>query len=362
MDKFPSLSIFFPAYNEERNIGRTIEKAIPVAEALTENQNYEIIVINDGSRDGTAAEVNEITSHNPHVHLINHPQNMGYGAALMSGFLNSSKDWVFFTDGDGQFDIRELEQFLPLTQSTPVIVGYRLKRNDHFLRLINAKGWSLLNRIAFQLDVIDIDCAFKLFRRDVLSTILPQLNSRGAMISAELLIRLNRAGHQINEVGVNHYPRTAGSPTGAKPTVILRAFKELATVYRGDLGSEWVKQVIKFMFVGISNTLVDLTIYFLLSRLFIPFQSRKVWAKGVAYIFGLTNSFVWNRAWTFKSTTRLTSLIPFIIFGVAGLAINTSVMYVCYTALNFGELTSLAIATIITFSWNFITSKYVVFK
>ncbi len=221
--KLPGLTIFLPAYNEAENIGTTVKKAVEVAQQITENHNFEVIVINDGSTDDTADVVRTLTQRFPKVRLINHPQNMGYGAALMTGFKNATKEWVFFTDGDGQFDISELTKFLPYQDQEPVMIGFRIKRNDSWLRLMNAKGWNILNRLAFGLRVQDIDCAFKLIRKDALNKVLPQMNSVGAMISAELLLRLQHAGYSFKEIGVHHYPRTAGSPTGALPTLIPRA-------------------------------------------------------------------------------------------------------------------------------------------
>jgi len=362
MTKLTSLTIFFPAYNEEKNIKNAVIQAIEIGKKISQNENYEVIVINDGSTDSTAAIVNTLSAHNPKVKLITHGVNQGYGGALMTGFTNATKDWVFFSDSDGQFDLSELETFLPYTDTKSVIIGYRIKRNDPPMRILNARAWNFLNRFAFGLIVKDIDCAFKLFKRESLQEVLPEMHSRGAMISAELLIRLKLVGYDFVEVGVNHYPRTSGSPTGAKASVIYRAFRELAQVYRGDLGIQWVKQVIKFFIVGTFNTVLDICIYLLITRFIPAFASHKMWAKGVSYIFGLFNSFIFNRALSFKSEFVTTSFLPFIIVGVASLAINTGVMYVFYESLKVNEFLSLGIATVATLSWNFLTSKFIVFK
>lgn len=362
MNVISSLTIFFPAYNEAGSIADTISNAVSVAQKVVEHDNYEIIIVNDGSTDNLIEVVQKLVDQNNKIKLITHGTNQGYGGALMTGFTNATKDWVFFSDSDGQFDLTELELFIPHANTESVILGYRIKRRDPFMRLLNAKGWSLLNRIAFGLNVRDIDCAFKLFKKNALHTILPSMHSRGAMISAELLIRLKRAGYTFAEIGVNHYPRKVGSPTGAKPSVILRAFKELAQVYRGNLGNEWVKQVVKFLTVGVVNTIFDLSVYILLTRLFPFFISHKVWAKGVSFIVGITNSFIFNRAWTFRSEVGLTSFVPFIMVSIASLAINTGVMYITYESLGFDEFIALGIATLATLSWNFFTSKFIVFK
>ncbi len=229
--KLASISIFFPAYNEAANIAESVAKAIEAAGKVADD--YEVIVVNDGSRDNTIEVVSQITQANPKVRLLTHEKNQGYGGALMTGFANSQKEWVFFTDADLQFDLNELILLVECAEKSDVVLGYRIKRSDPFMRLMNAKGWSFLNRLLFGLKVKDIDCAFKLIRNDVLKNVLPQMISvRGAMISAELLIRLQQAGHKFIEVGVNHYPRKAGSATGAKPKVIVRAFREMLAVYR----------------------------------------------------------------------------------------------------------------------------------
>ncbi len=356
--KLSSLSIFFPAYNEEGNIKEVIEKATKAAERVTDN--YEILVVNDGSADRTAEIVQAIAGKDSHVRLINHAQNQGYGAALMSGFMNSTKGWIFFSDSDLQFDLSELEKLVEKTDKYDVVLGYRKKRNDPFMRRLNAKGWNILNRIFFGLKVRDVDCAFKLFRADAIKPILHDMQSRGAMISAELLLRLREAGYEFVEVGVNHYSRGAGSQTGAKPSVIVRAFKEMAMVYRGDLGNDWVKGTIKFMIVGGFNTVVDLGVYFGLTHTVFFLANHKIWAKGISYVVGLLNSFVWNRAIS-KNTkeTMAFDFLPMLVASVAAVAINTSVMYVSYESLGISEIWSLLIATGVTFAWNFMMSKVV---
>ncbi len=354
--KLSSLSIFFPAYNEEANIKKTVEEALKVAKSVTDN--YEVLVVNDGSGDDTARIVQEIVKKDPHVRLINHAQNQGYGAALMSGFMNATKGWIFFSDADLQFDLSEIEKLIEKTDKYDVVLGYRKKRNDPFMRLLNAKGWNVLNRLFFGLKVKDIDCAFKLFRADAIKPILHEIESRGAMISAELLVRLHRAGYEFAEVGVNHYPRTAGSATGAKPSVIVRAFKEMAMVYRGDLGNDWVKGTIKFMVVGGFNTVVDLGVYFGLTHTIFLLANHKMWAKGISYIVGMLNSFIWNRAISKRAKETVAfDILPLAVISVAAVAINTSVMYVSYETLGISEIWSLLIATGVTFAWNFMMSK-----
>ncbi|HLG66176.1 MAG TPA: glycosyltransferase [Ktedonosporobacter sp.] len=223
-----SLSVVMPAHNEEVAIAATVSAAV---EALANwTQDYEVIVVNDGSKDGTRAIVEEIATVNPRVRLINHDVNQGYGAALVSGFEASEKDLVFFMDSDGQFDIRDLERFFPLIEEYDAVLGYRIDRQDTWMRKLNAWGWKMLVRVVFKLRVRDIDCAFKLYRGQFFRE--HRLETRGAMINTELLYKFRRAGYTYTEVGVQHLPRRGGKATGAKLSVIARAFREMFTYAR----------------------------------------------------------------------------------------------------------------------------------
>lgn len=229
-NKLSSLSIFFPAYNEEANIAETIRQADEMAQSVTDT--YEIIIVNDGSKDKTQQVVQNTITQFPKARLITHEQNKGYGEALLTGLRNAQHEWVFFSDSDLQFDLNQIHDLIPFTDTHDVVIGYRAPRNDPFMRKVNAWGWKVLNRLMFGLRVKDIDCAYKLFRKTALDPVLPDMKSGGAMISAELLIRLTRNGAKVKELPVRHFPRKAGSPTGAKPSVILRAFRELWHVHR----------------------------------------------------------------------------------------------------------------------------------
>ena len=220
----PSISAFFPAYNEEANIGPLCLKTAAALKKVTDR--YEVIAVNDGSRDHTAEVVRALHKKDPHIRLVDHAVNQGYGAAVKTGFAAARMDWIFFTDGDGQFDVGEIAKLLPLTADYDLVVGYRIKRADPPIRLLNAWAWGTLVRNLFRLKgVRDIDCAFKIIRRGVFDSF--HLETTGAMISTELLVKAQKNGFRIAEVGVNHYPRTAGQQTGAKLGVIARAFKEL---------------------------------------------------------------------------------------------------------------------------------------
>jgi glycosyltransferase involved in cell wall biosynthesis len=222
-----AISVFFPCYNEQDNVGRITRKAIEVLEGL--GADFEIIIVNDGSADETGIRADAIAVGDKRVLVVHHPQNMGYGAALQSGIWAAKKELVFFTDGDGQFDVSEIKLLLPLINQNDIVCGYRLDRKDPFIRKLNGWMWTLLVNLLFGMRIRDIDCAFKLFRAEVFDGM--KLSSGGALISAEILARATHRGFRIAEVGVHHYPRTAGKQTGAKLGVIIRAFKELFQLY-----------------------------------------------------------------------------------------------------------------------------------
>ena len=224
-----SVSVFFPAFNEEAIIEKTVRDALEALTPLTED--VEVIVVDDGSSDGTAAVVERLAAEDGRVRLVRHEHNRGYGAALRTGFGTAVKEFVFFSDADGQFDLKEIAGFLPLVANAPVVVGYRIKRNDPPHRLFIAKTYNLIVRLVFGLAVRDIDCAFKLFRRAALDGI--GLESNGAFISSELLIKLRRRGVPIVERGVHHYPRTTGYSKGANAGVILRTIRDIIRLRLG---------------------------------------------------------------------------------------------------------------------------------
>jgi glycosyltransferase involved in cell wall biosynthesis len=228
VDRLPSISAFFPAYNEEANVAAMVERLTTVLPTIADD--YEIIVVNDGSRDRTKEIADGLAAADPHVRVVHHQQNRGYGGALKSGFSASRKAYVFFTDGDGQFDVAEIANLLPYVPQYDVVIGYRIDRAEGGLRRVNAGAWNFLVRRLFGIPSRDVDCAFKLFDRRVFEVVRPE--AEGAMISTEILARTVRAGFRVTEVGVHHYPRRHGTPTGANPLVIARAFYELFRLYR----------------------------------------------------------------------------------------------------------------------------------
>ena len=221
----PSISVCMPAYNEEQNLPGMIADVVSVMRGR--GDEFEIVVTNDGSKDRTGAVLQQLTQTYPELRPVEHPVNRGYGAAVFTAITNATKDLVFFTDSDRQFKLEELDRLLPYIGNADMVVGYRAPRRDPPLRVLFGKGWSTLVTLLFGYTARDIDCAFKLFRREVIEKVGPQIQSRGATFSAEFLVRTKRAGFRIKEVPVSHLPRTAGNPTGAKLHVILRAFREL---------------------------------------------------------------------------------------------------------------------------------------
>jgi glycosyltransferase involved in cell wall biosynthesis len=222
MRKYP-ITIFFPCFNEEQNVERVTCEALDTARQISDD--YEIIIVNDGSRDRTAEIAEKLAAEHPRVRAVHHEVNKGYGAALQTGFKNSTKELVFYTDGDGQFKIGEIKNLLPHIERYDIVSGYRIRRQDPLHRKINAFMWGTMVNMLFKLNISDVDSAFKLYRRKIFDDI--DLTSEGALIDTEILAKARMKGYTITEVGVNHYPRTAGSQTGAKISVIVKAFKEL---------------------------------------------------------------------------------------------------------------------------------------
>jgi len=228
-ERFPhSVSVFFPCYNEEANVENTTRAAVKACERLFDD--YEIIIVNDGSRDRTGEIADRLAETLPHVRAVHNRPNRGYGGALQRGFREARKEYVFYTDGDGQFDFEELERILPLARQFDIVSAFRLNRRDPLLRKLNAKCWGTLVNLLFRLGVRDVDCAFKLYPRRLFDEI--EMHSNGALIDTEILARARRRGYSIGQIGVHHYPRTAGVQTGANLRVILKAFRELFGLQR----------------------------------------------------------------------------------------------------------------------------------
>lgn len=226
MERLPSLTFFFPAYNEEANVEAAIREGL--AKLPRYCDELELIVIDDGSRDATGEIADRLAAEDPRVRVIHHRPNRGYGGAVRAGLTAATREFVFFTDGDLQFDLDDIGRLIPHLAATDVVVGYREKRADPPKRLFIAWVYNLLIRIIFASRFRDVDCAFKLFRRRVFERApLDLVRSNGAFFSAELLLVLRAAGVRIPQVAVRHFPRRAGEEKGATVKVVLRTIRDL---------------------------------------------------------------------------------------------------------------------------------------
>ena len=224
------LSLFFPAHDEAANLERTVDAALTVVKGLA-LRDYEIIVVDDGSTDGTGPLADDLADRHVNVRVVHHHTNRGYGAAIKSGLTAARLEWIFYSDSDCQFDLTEIQLLLPFAEDFDSVIGYRATRSEGALRKLNQFLWTKVVRVVVGLDVRDVDCAFKLLRYSSVQQAMP-LVSDGAVISAELLVKLQRDGARIKQVPVTHHPRPAGKPSGASPKVIARAFRELVRLRR----------------------------------------------------------------------------------------------------------------------------------
>ncbi len=222
-----SLSLVFPAYNEAGNIEHVIREALEVLPRHTDT--FEIIPVNDGSRDGTGAIIDRLAKDDSRIRPVHHPVNRGYGGALKSGFKASRYDYVMFMDADRQFAVSDIQRLAPFVSSHDIVAGFRMERSDPMHRRINAEIFNLAVRVLFGVHMRDLDCAFKIFRGEQLRSLT--LTTSGALINAEIQAKLRRQGATLQQVGVPHYPRIAGSPTGGSLRVILRAMKEIIVLW-----------------------------------------------------------------------------------------------------------------------------------
>jgi glycosyltransferase involved in cell wall biosynthesis len=223
--KVAELSIFFPFWDEEENIERVVHDAVKVAQSVA--NKWEIIMIDDGSKDRTHEIVKSLSRQDSRLRVVHHPINRGYGAALRSGFEAAKYDFIVFTDGDGQFDFSEVIKFLEKIENADLVIGFRKKRSDKNLgkRLLLMNLLKVWDLILFKFYFRDIDCGFKMFKREAIEKLVP-LRSEGAMITTEILAKAKRKKLKIAEVGVAHYPRLKGHQSGANFPVVVRAILE----------------------------------------------------------------------------------------------------------------------------------------
>lgn len=228
----PELSVFFPCYNEEKNIANTFNKALPIIKEIA--HKWEVILINDGSKDNTAEILDKIVKKYPkNVKIVTHNPNRGYGAAFKSGLYAAKYPWIAFTDADGQFDFNDIKTLISTQNNTKadMVIGYYLGRKVSFVRILGSKIWQILVFILFGLWVVDTDCGFKLINKRIPDIIPKLVAERGPFINSEFLIQTKRAGFKIVEVGVHHYERKFGEATGTKLNVVIAGFKDLFSLW-----------------------------------------------------------------------------------------------------------------------------------
>jgi glycosyltransferase involved in cell wall biosynthesis len=226
--RVPALSVFLPAHNEEGNLetvaGRFMAELPKVADT------YELVIVDDGSRDRTGAIADRLASHDARIKVVHHPVNRGYGGAVVSGMRACTLPYMLLSDSDGQFDPADMGRLIAHIGDHDVVIGRRARRADHLMRRINGKAWTTLSTMLFGLHISDMDCGFKLFRREAIEDI--ELRSDGAMITTELMARLAGRRARIMEVDVTHLPRASGTQTGNSPKAIFNAFRDLFKLYR----------------------------------------------------------------------------------------------------------------------------------
>lgn len=229
MKKVDELSIFFPFWNEEKNIESVVNNAIPVANRVA--NKWEMLLIDDGSSDNTLKIAQQLVKKDSRIRVITHSPNRGYGAALKEGFKNAKYNLVVFNDGDAQFDFGEIDKFLDRIGNVDIVIGSRMRRVDHPLRHVLMNLLKVWDFVFFGFYFKDIDCGFKLFKKDALKKILP-LSSEGAMVTTEILAKAKKAHLAIAQVDVHHYPRKFGDQSGGNFRVIFRAITESIALWK----------------------------------------------------------------------------------------------------------------------------------
>lgn len=226
--KSPGLSIFFPCYNDAKSIGRLVKNSLATARKLT--SDYEVIVVDDGSKDKSREVLKRLAKKHRRLKLIFHEKNKGYGGALKSGFKASRKDLIFYTDGDGQYDVKELPILWSLmTKDVNFVNGIKMSRKDPTYRIFIGNLYSFVARWAFFLPTYDVDCDYRLIRKNLLKKI--KLTSNSGSICVELVKKAQRQGAKFRQVSVHHYQRKHGKSQFFRPSRLLSTFKELGSLW-----------------------------------------------------------------------------------------------------------------------------------
>ncbi len=225
--KLKELTFFFPVFNDEGTVEKMVTDALPVLRSTAEK--FEILIVNDGSFDNSAKVADKMARDYPEVKVVHHLYNIGYGAALKTGFMTAKYDWIFYTDGDHQFDVNELKDLVPLSEHFDFISGYRQRRADTFSRRLSSRLYNFMVHSIFMLNFKDIDCAFKLLRKDVVNECVHYVNS--GFICVEIFYYAKRKGFRIKQVPVHHYKRTGASSTSISLFFLVRSFVELFEIF-----------------------------------------------------------------------------------------------------------------------------------
>lgn len=228
MKKLPSISAFFPAFNDGGTIPSMVISVVRTLPKVTDD--YEVVVVNDGSSDYTAEMLEELDRLYPQVRIVTHPQNRGYGAALRSGFSSATKEWIFYTDGDGQYDPRELVNLVEAVQEdTDIVNGFKIERHDPLHRVIIGRVYHHIVRLMFGFRLRDVDCDFRLIRRKVFDEV--QLRSTSGTICLEMVKKMQDAGFKFEEVPVHHFHRAYGKSQFFNFPRLVRTAVQLVTLW-----------------------------------------------------------------------------------------------------------------------------------
>lgn len=227
MKKESSVSVILPAFNEEENIEHVVRACLKAFDKYF--SEVELIVVDDGSRDGTAEVVQRLAGRDSRIRLLRHSQNKGYGATLRTGISGSKNDWIFFTDSDGQFDPEDISIMAPMLPDYDMVVGYRINRSDNAYRRLMGWTFTRLVNVFFRTNVKDVDCAFKFMRGNLVRNL--ELTSEKHLLNTEILYHARRKGWRVGEVGVRHFPRRAGAQTGGDLRLIIKSVWEYWRLY-----------------------------------------------------------------------------------------------------------------------------------
>lgn len=296
----PTISFFCPAYNDEKNLPILIPKVIKLLKKIA--SKFEIVIIEDGSPDETGKVADQLAHKNPKIiRVVHHKKNLGYGAALRRGFKEANKyDFVFFTDGDNQFDVNELEKFVPFFSSFDAVVGYRTNRALNFMRIVQTFIFNYLIRILFGVKVKDINCSMKVIKKSVLNKL--DLKSNSSFIEAEFFIKLKREKAKVKELGVSHYPRTHGVASGGKPVVVLNTLKDMF-IFWWKFNKSKLLKILPYLL---------LCIWVLFSYLKVFYGLFAVWESGITEAWYLKNGLIIYRDYIHHHTPLLRYILYFL--------------------------------------------------